>query len=60
MLETIKDFAYQMSIMCGVMFTSTIEHLDVGLRTMLLLLSVIYTVYKILEAKSNRNKRLKD
>ena len=60
MIENIRGIIYQCSLFAGVMFTSTIESLDTGLKLLLLVLSCIFTTYKILELRYNRNKRLKD
>ena len=59
-METLRDLAGQATVFTGVMITSTMSNLDWGLKIILLLLTIIYTVYKILDLRYKRNKRLKD
>ena len=60
MFTHMRGIAAQGTIFTGVLITSSIDAIDSGLKIILLLLTIVYTVYKILDLRSKRNKRLKD
>jgi hypothetical protein len=55
----LKELGGHILLASGVVFTTTVEFIDMGLKMLLLTATLIFTIYKILDLRHQRNERLK-